>query len=118
MRISDWSSDVCSSDLGLDRSLLKLSPLTFYMAGGFFSSHIELNARRRPVQTRYDIRLAPPRMGRLLSRWGAVTATTTGQLKARAELPGERASVRAPLASYLGRIARIMTAGTFWIRNN
>src|SRR3546814_10803528 len=57
---------------GLDRSLLKLSPLTFDMAGGFFSSDIEINARRRPVQTRYDIRLAPTPMGRLLRRWGAV----------------------------------------------
>src|SRR3546814_2503813 len=45
--------------LGLDRSLLKMSPLTFDMAGGLFSSDIEINARRRPVQTPYYIRLAP-----------------------------------------------------------
>src|SRR3546814_11457311 len=51
--------------LGLDRSLLKLSPLTFDMAGGFFSSDIEINARRRPVQTRFDICLAPKPMGQI-----------------------------------------------------
>src|SRR3546814_14841090 len=28
MRISDWSSDVCSSDLGAIKALLKLAPMT------------------------------------------------------------------------------------------
>src|SRR3546814_10590453 len=120
MRISDWSSDVCSSDLperldreggsgaiervggtprvlpdaplrldaisrfdanvkykvrrvraesfpisnialplGLDRSLLKLSPLTFGMAGGFFPSDLANTGRRRPVQAPYSICVAP-----------------------------------------------------------
>src|SRR3546814_9014685 len=91
LRISDWSADGGSSDL--------------------------INARRRPVQTRYDIRLAPTPMGRLLSRWGAVESGTTGTLKARAELTGEGDSVRESLATSDGRIAVIMPAGTFWTRN-
>src|SRR3546814_19212175 len=86
------------------------------MAGGFFSSDIEINARRRPVQTRYDIRLAPTPMGRLLSSWGAVESGTTGTLKARAELTGEGDSVRESLAPTGGRIAVIMPAGTFRTR--
>src|SRR3546814_2219165 len=87
------------------------------MCGGFLSPDVEISATLRPVQTRYDIRLAPTPMGRLLSRWGAVETGTTGTLKARAELTGEGDSVRESLAPSDGRIAVIMPAGTFWTRN-
>ncbi len=103
--------------LDLDRSLLKLSPVTFDMAGGHLTSDITINARGRPVRTDYDIRLSPTRMGVLLARFGAEQSGTTGRVKARVQLSGVGDSVRESLASSNGRIAFIMPAGTFWTRN-
>ncbi|MDP9415267.1 MAG: AsmA family protein, partial [Pseudomonadota bacterium] len=103
--------------LDLNRSLMKLSPLTADVAGGHLASNIVINARGRPVRTDYDIRLAPTPMGRLLSKFGAVETGTTGTLKARIRLRGEGDSVRKSLATADGRMAFIMPAGTFWTRN-
>ncbi|WP_443969717.1 AsmA family protein [Sphingobium sp. CR28] len=103
--------------LGLDRSLLKLSPLTFEMAGGQLASDIVINARDVLVRTDFDIRLAPTPMGRLLGRWGVEESGTTGTIKARVELKGEGDSVRESLATSDGRIAVIIPKGTMWARN-
>jgi hypothetical protein len=103
--------------LDLNRSLLKLSPLTFDIAGGHLTSDIIINARARPVRTSYDIRLSPVRMGVLLANFGAEQSGTTGRLKARVQLAGTGDSVRESLATANGRIAIIMPAGTFWTRN-
>jgi len=103
--------------LDLNRSLMKLSPLTFDMAGGHLSSDIIINGRRRPVFTTYDIRLSPTPMGRLLARWGVEQSGTTGTLKARVQMTGTGNSVRESLANSNGRIAMIMPQGTFWTKN-
>lgn len=103
--------------VNLDRSLLKLSPLTFDMAGGKLSSDIAINARRRAVVTDYDIRLAPTPMGTLLARWGAEQSGTSGTLAGRVQLRGEGDSVHDSLASADGRIAIIIPRGSFWARN-
>jgi uncharacterized protein involved in outer membrane biogenesis len=103
--------------LDLNRSLLKLSPLTFDVAGGHLTSDIVINARSRPVRTDYDIRLSPTRMGVLLAKFGAEESGTTGRVKARVQLRGVGDSVRESLANSNGRIAIIMPAGTFWTRN-
>ncbi|CAA9511345.1 MAG: Exported protein [uncultured Sphingomonadaceae bacterium] len=103
--------------LDLERSLLKLSPLTFDIAKGHLASDIIINARRRPVYTSYDVRLSPTPMGILLARFGAEQSGTTGQIKARVQLAGVGDSVRESLGSSNGRIAFIMPAGTFWTRN-
>ena len=103
--------------LGLDRSLLTLSPLTFDMAGGHLSSDISINARRAPVHTEYDIRLSPTPMGRLLGRFGVEQSGTTGTLSARIRMTGEGDSVRQSLATSNGRIAVIIPKGSFWTRN-
>lgn len=103
--------------LDLDRSRLALSPLTFDMAGGFVSSDIVINARARPVDTRYDIRLSPTPMGRLLGRWGVEEAGTSGTVRARAQMRGQGESVRESLATSDGRIAIVMPAGSMWARN-
>lgn len=109
------------SDIGLtldlNRSLLKLSPLTFAMAGGRVSSSISINARKRPVFTEYDIRLSPTPMGKLLARWGVEESGTTGTIKARIALTGSGDSIRESLATSNGRIAFIIPKGTFWTRN-
>lgn len=103
--------------LKLDHSQLNLSPLTFDMSGGFVSSDISLDARRRPVFTRYDIRLSPTPMGKLLSRWGVQESGTTGVIRARIQLTGEGDSVRQSLATSDGRIAVVIPAGTMWASN-
>src|SRR3546814_10921864 len=85
MRISDWSSDVCSSDL-LERSRLALSPLTFDIAGGRMASDIIINARERPVATDYDIRLSPTPMGNLLAKFGVDASGKIGTASRRARV--------------------------------
>ena len=103
--------------LDLDHSLLKLTPLTFDMAGGHLWSDVSIDARRQPVFTRYDIRLSPTPMGTLLARWGTDQAGTTGTVKARIQMTGSGDSVRQSLASSNGRIAIVIPSGTFWTRN-
>lgn len=101
----------------LERSLLKLSPLTFDIAGGYLASDIVINARPALVRTTYDIRLSPTPMGRLLGRFGVEESGTTGTIKARVQMSGEGDSVRKSLASSDGRIAVILPKGSFWTRN-
>ena len=103
--------------LALERSLLTLSPLTFDMSGGHVSSDIEINARGKPVRTRYDVRLSPTPMGKLLGRWGVEESGTTGIIKARAQMTGLGDTVHDSLSTANGRIAVILPAGTMWARN-
>ncbi|MDX3901267.1 MAG: AsmA family protein [Sphingobium sp.] len=103
--------------LKLDNSLLSLSPLTFDMAGGHLASDIEINARGAPVRTRYDIRLSPTPMGKLLARWGVEESGTTGTIKARVQMTGLGDTVRESLGTANGRIAVILPAGSMWARN-
>ncbi len=103
--------------LDLDRSMLKLSPLTFDMSGGQVSSDININARQRPVLTDYDIRLAPTPMGRLLKGWGLDESGTTGVVKARVLLKGRGDTVHDSLSTSDGRVAIILPQGTMWTRN-
>lgn len=103
--------------LGLDNSLLTLSPLTFDIAGGHLASDITINARRDPVFTDYDIRLAPTPMGRLLKGFGVSESGTSGTLKARVKMHGLGDTVHQSLARSTGRIAVILPAGTMWVRN-
>lgn len=103
--------------LKLDRSLLLLTPLTFDVAGGKLWSDISIDARRQPVFTRYDVRLSPTPLGRLLAQFGTDQAGTTGTVKARIQMTGSGDSVRRSLASSNGRIAIILPRGTFWTRN-
>jgi uncharacterized protein involved in outer membrane biogenesis len=101
----------------LDKSLLKLSPLTFDMAGGHVSSDISINARVTPVHTEYDMRLAPTPMGKLLARWGVEQNGTSGVIKARVQMTGEGETIRKSLATSDGRIAIILPKGSMWARN-
>ena len=103
--------------LDLDHSLLKLSPLTFDMAGGHVDSDISIDARVPAVVTSYDIRLSPTPMGRLLKGWGVEESGTTGTIKARVAMKGTGNTVRDSLATSDGRIAIILPKGTFWTRN-
>lgn len=103
--------------LSLDNRLLKLSPFNFTMARGEVQSDITINARRVPVFTDYDIRLAPTPTARLLAGWGVDEAGTSGTIKGRIQMTGTGNTVRSSLASANGRIAFIMPKGTFWTRN-
>ena len=103
--------------LKLDNSLLKLTPLTFDMAGGHLWSDIAIDARRPLVHTDYDIRLSPTPMGRLLAGYGVAESGTSGTIKARVQLTGEGNTVHDSLSTANGRIAIIIPAGTMWTRN-
>jgi AsmA family protein len=103
--------------LSLENSLLKLSPLTFDLARGHLDSDIVIDARRNPVFTDYDIRLAPTPMGRLLAGFGVDESGTSGVLKARIKMTGTGNTVHDSLSSANGRIAVIMPKGSFWTRN-
>jgi uncharacterized protein involved in outer membrane biogenesis len=104
-------------NLDLNDSILKLSPMTFDVAGGHLWSDISINARGAPVRTAYDIRLSPTPMGKLLARFGTDNSGTTGTIKARIQMTGVGDSVRSSLASSNGRIAVSIPRGTFWTRN-
>lgn len=103
--------------LNLDRSRLALSPFTFDIAGGHLASDIIIDARKRPVLTDYDIRLAPTPMGKLLARFGVEASGTTGVIKARIKLNGRGDTLHESLGTSNGRIAFILPRGTFWTRN-
>ena len=103
--------------LGLDNSLLTLSPLTFDMARGHVTSDIKINARKPIVHTDYDIRLSPTPMGVLLAGYGVDEAGTSGTVKARIQLAGDGNTVHDSLSTASGRIAIIIPAGSFWTRN-
>jgi AsmA family protein len=100
--------------LDLERSLLKLSPLNFDLAGGHLKSDISINARTPAVVTEYDIRLSPTPISKLLYRSGATEGGTTGSLSARVQMRGTGDSVRKSLATSDGRIAIVLPRGTFW----
>jgi uncharacterized protein involved in outer membrane biogenesis len=102
--------------LDLDRSLLKLSPLTMDVAGGHMASDVSIDARVPSVITDYDIRLSPTPMGKLLSGFGVEQSGTTGTVKARVQMKGTGNTLRESLATSNGRIAIILPAGTFWTK--
>lgn len=101
----------------LDRNLLKLSPLTFDVAGGHLASDIIINARVPAVITDYDIRLSPTPIGLLLTKFGVQKSGTNGTLNARVQLRGVGDTVHDSLSTSNGRIAVIIPAGTMWARN-
>ncbi|WEJ99061.1 MAG: AsmA family protein [Candidatus Sphingomonas phytovorans] len=103
--------------LGLDNSLLTLSPLAFDMARGHVTSDIRIDARRPVVHTDYDIRLSPTPMGVLLAGYGVDEAGTSGTVKARIRMAGDGNTVHESLSTANGRIAIIIPAGSFWTRN-
>ncbi len=103
--------------LDLDHSLLKLSPLTFDLAGGKVWSDISIDARVPEVVTAYDIKLSPTPMGKLLGRFGVEESGTTGTMSARIKMTGTGDSVRRSLATSNGRIAVVIPKGQLWTRN-
>ena len=115
------SKNVPVSDIALTLSLhdrlLKLSPLTFTLSRGSLASDIVIDARRRPVHTSYDIRLASTPMGRLLAGFGVAEAGTSGTIRGKIRLDGDGDTVHQSLSTARGRIAFIMPQGTFWTRN-
>ncbi|WP_375428367.1 AsmA family protein [uncultured Sphingomonas sp.] len=103
--------------LTLANRLLTMSPLTFSMARGEVASDIVIDARGTPVRTKYDIRLAPTPIARLLAGWGVEEAGTSGTVRARAQLVGVGDTVHDSLSTANGRIAITIPAGTMWTRN-
>jgi AsmA family protein len=103
--------------LALDRGKLTLSPLRFAMARGDVSSDLIFDTRERPSLVRYDIRLSPTPLGRLLAGWGVAEAGTTGTVTGRVQLTGRGDTIHDSLASANGRMAFILPAGSLWTGN-
>ena len=103
--------------LDLERGRLALSPFTFTMARGHVASDIVFDTRQRPSADRYDIRLSPMRMGRLLAGYGVADAGTSGTIRGRIQIEGRGDTIHDSLASGHGRIAFVMPRGSFWTRN-
>ena len=103
--------------LDLDKGNLVLSPITMNLSGGRLAADIGINARNRPVQTSYDIRLSTTPMGRLLKSVGVAAAGTTGSLSGRIKLDGTGDSLRESLSTSRGRIAIIIPQGTMATSN-
>ncbi|MEH3157883.1 MAG: AsmA family protein [Sphingomonas taxi] len=103
--------------LDLERGRLALSPLSFAMARGNVASDIVFDTRPRPSAVRYDIRLAPTPMGRLLAGYGVAEAGTTGTIKGRIQLEGRGDTIHDSLSTAHGRIAFVMPQGQLWTRN-
>lgn len=103
--------------LGLDNRRLTLKPVQFDFAGGTLRGNIDLNARRSPVVTRYDVNLSPVRIADLLRGFDVESTGTKGVLKGRLDLTGYGNDVRESLGSANGRIAVILPQGDFWLRN-
>lgn len=118
-RVRAKSLPVSNINLGLtlDNSLLSLSPLSADLSRGHVDSDIVINARRQPVFTDYDIRLAPTPMGTLLAGFGVEESGTSGTVKARIKMTGSGNTVHDSLSTANGRIAVILPRGTFWARN-
>jgi uncharacterized protein involved in outer membrane biogenesis len=112
-----WPVSNIDMHLTLNDRLLTFQPLTMDMARGHLTSEIEINARREPIRTSYDIRLSPTPMGRLLAGYGVEESGTTGTLKARVQMVGYGNSIHTSLASANGRIAIIIPQGSLWARN-
>lgn len=98
--------------LDLDHSLLRLSPLSFDLAGGHLDSDIQIDARGQAVRTAYDIRLSPTPMGTLLARFGVEESGTTGTIAGRVQMVGTGDTVHESLSTSNGRIAAIIPRGT------
>ena len=103
--------------LALERGKLTLSPLRFAMARGDVASDLLFDTRQRPSLVRYDIRLSPTPLGRLLAGWGVAEAGTTGTVKGRVQLTGRGDTIHDSLASANGRMAFILPAGSLWTKN-
>jgi AsmA family protein len=97
--------------LALKAGRLALSPLTFAMARGNVTSDVVFDTRARPSAVRYDIRLTPTPLGRLLKGYGVAEAGTTGTIHGRIRLDGRGDTIHDSLSTARGRIAFIIPQG-------
>jgi uncharacterized protein involved in outer membrane biogenesis len=97
--------------LALKNGRLALSPLTFAMARGNVASDVVFDTRARPSAVRYDIRLTPTPLGRLLKGYGVAEAGTTGTIHGRIRLDGRGDTIHDSLSTARGRIAFIIPQG-------
>ena len=101
-----------SATLALVNGVLTLSPASVDLAGGFVSTDIVIDTRRAPALARYDIRLSPTPMGRLLAGWGIAPSGTDAMARGRIELTGHGNTLRETLANASGRMALVIPEGT------
>ncbi len=101
----------------LEGGKLDLDPLNFEIFSGKFTSTITIDARTRPVVTKYNIALAQVPVGQLLKSFKVEDSGTNATVRGRLQLTGHGDTVRKSLASSDGRIALVFPHGTLWVRN-
>ena len=97
--------------LALIDGRMLMSPASVDLAGGYVSSDILIDARSSPALARYDIRISPTPMGRLLASWGISPRASTATAKGRIQLTGRGDTLREALGNSDGRIALILPGG-------
>ena len=103
--------------LDLDDRRMFLKPIAFDVIGGRITANIDLNARRQPVSTDYDIRMTAVPIGKLLTSFKVEDNGTTANVAGHIALHGLGDTVKKSLGSSNGRIAIVVSQGTLWIRN-
>ena len=106
----DGSSHLTMKLALIDGRML-VSPASVDFAGGYVSSDILIDARSSPGLARYDIRISPTPMGRLLASWGIEPGASTATAKGRIQLAGRGNTLREALGNSDGRIALILPGG-------
>ena len=106
----DGSSHLTMKLALIDGRML-VTPASVDLAGGYVSSDILIDARSSPALARYDIRISPTPMGRLLASWGISPGASTATAKGRIQLAGRGDTLREALGNADGRIALILPGG-------
>ncbi|MEM8827446.1 MAG: AsmA family protein, partial [Pseudomonadota bacterium] len=101
--------------LDLEDRHLRLTPVTFDLAGGTLTMNIDLDAAQRPVKTVYDITLSPVRLAALLKGFELEETGTTGTVRGRLDLSGTGDTMHESLASANGRMAFVLPQGALRI---
>jgi uncharacterized protein involved in outer membrane biogenesis len=111
MRPRQLPIDKLSTHLVLRDSVLTLKPLDFGVAGGRVTSHIVLDARKKPVGGTMHVDVQGLQLAQLFPTAGRPMREALGTLYGRADLKGEGASVSKLLATSDGKAALAVDGG-------
>ncbi len=100
-----------SVHLIVNKGVLKLAPLDFWIAGGHLVSQIEMDGTQPRISTRADIVATGLRLGKLFPT-STLAAADTGAINGRAKLRGTGNSVSQMMAGADGEAALLMDGGS------
>lgn len=98
-----------SVEIGLDRGLLRLDPMTLELEQGHIGGALALNARGKAPRADLDVRLSNARLETIFAMRGK--PALEGRLTGRARLSGVGASVREVAANSNGDVVLVTPSG-------